>query len=118
MKYTKELRLDIGFQIYSGEITYGQAMEKYDIGMSSLKEYVRLYREVNGLPGMKKDSQNVQLAAIKCTEPNTLEEYEAMSKEELISELVKARIAEARLKKGYEVKGDGTVIRYDKKNIK
>ncbi len=41
-----------------------------------------------------------------------------MTKEELILEVVKARIAEARLKKGYEVKGDGSVILYDRKNIK
>ena len=32
------------------------------------------------------------------------------TKEELIQALVKARIAEARLKKGYEVKGDGSII--------
>lgn len=117
MIYTKEQRLDIGRQIYTGEITYGQALKKFEVSRWSLKEYVRLYREVNGLPVMKKSNQNVQ-STLKNIEPNTLEEYEAMSKEELINELVKARIAEARLKKGYEVKGDGTVIRYDKKNIK
>jgi transposase len=41
-----------------------------------------------------------------------------MTKEQLIQELVKARIAEARLKKGSEVKGDGTVVLYDNKNTK
>ncbi len=41
-----------------------------------------------------------------------------MSKDELIQELIKARIAEARLKKGYEVKGDGSGIRYSSKNTK
>ena len=41
-----------------------------------------------------------------------------MTREELMLELVKARIAEARLKKGYEVKGDGTVILYDIENTK
>ena len=41
-----------------------------------------------------------------------------MTKEELIRELVKARITEARLKKGYEVKGDGSVIIYDSKNTR
>ena len=41
-----------------------------------------------------------------------------MSKDELLQELIKARIAEARLKKGYEVKGDGSVIRYSSKNTK
>ena len=34
-----------------------------------------------------------------------LRHTQSMSKEELIQELVKARIAEVRLKKGYEVKG-------------
>lgn len=52
------------------------------------------------------------------SEPHNLEAYESMSKDELIQELIKARIAEARLKKGYEVKGDGSVIRYSSKNTK
>ena len=47
-----------------------------------------------------------------------LEDYETMTREELIQELVRARIAEARLKKGYEVKGDGTVILYGNRNTK
>ena len=51
-------------------------------------------------------------------EQNTLEAYEAMSKDELIQELVKARIAEARLKKGYEMKGDGSIIHYSSKNTR
>ena len=41
-----------------------------------------------------------------------------MTKEDLIIELVKSRIAEARLKKGYEVKGDGSVILYGSRNTK
>ena len=36
----------------------------------------------------------------------------------LPAKLLKARIAEARLKKGYAVKWDGTVILYGKKNTK
>ena len=46
------------------------------------------------------------------------ESYESMTKEELIQALIQARITEARLKKGYEVKGDGSVIHYSSKNIK
>ncbi len=44
-----------------------------------------------------------------------------MTKEELIKELVKTRISEARLKKGYEVKGDGadrTITIFDNWNMK
>ena len=47
-----------------------------------------------------------------------MDELKGMTKEELIVELVKARITEARLKKGYEVKGDGTVIPYGSKNTR
>ena len=115
MKYTREQRLDIGREIYSGESTYVQASEKYDLSTWTLKEYVRLYRETNKLPRMKPGRES---AMFKSSEPNTLEEYESMSKEELIEELIKTRIREARLKKGYEVKGDGSVIQYTKKNTK
>ena len=34
------------------------------------------------------------------------------TKKELIIELIKAKVAEARLKKGYEVKGDGRTKEY------
>ena len=51
-------------------------------------------------------------------EPVELDELKSMTKEELIQELIKARITEARLKKGYEVKGDGTVILYASKTTK
>ena len=45
----------------------------------------------------------------------------SMTKEELIKELVKSRINEARLKKGYEVKGVGVdriVTIFDSWNMK
>ena len=57
-------------------------------------------------------------ARTRIPKPNNLEGYDAMSKEELIQELIKARITEVRLKKGYEVKGDGSVILYNSKNTR
>lgn len=54
---------------------------------------------------------------IEAKQPD-FESYESMTKEELIQALIQARITEARLKKGYEVKGDGSVIHYSSKNIK
>lgn len=120
MKYTKEERLDIGRRIYEREITKYQAAEIYDINESTARSYMRLYRDVNHLPDLKRgrlSEKSVPSYKIQ-TETADLEAYEEMSKEELIRELVKARITEARLKKGYEVKGDGSVIRYDSKNTK
>lgn len=116
MKYTKEERLDIGRRIYDGELSRYQAAEEYGIGEQTARNYMRMYRDLNGLPAKRSKlglSVGKPLAA-----PADMEKLESMTKEELIVELVKARIAEARLKKGYEVKGDGSVILYGKENIK
>ena len=118
--YSKEQRLEIGRQIYHGEISASQAAIKYDISLWTAKDYARLYRDENGLPPRKpgRSSPKGEPVSIVQTEPRNLEEYEAMSKDELIQELIKSRISEARLKKGYEVKGDGSIILYSSKNTK
>ena len=115
MHYTKEERLNIGQRIYNGEITRYQAAEEYGISDQTARDYMRLYRDANHLPpkrGTHKSSISVP------NPPTSMEDLASMSKEELIEELIKARIAEARLKKGYEVKGDGSVIRYVSKSTK
>lgn len=118
MKYTKEQRLDIGYQIYNGKLSRYQAAEKYDISVQTARDYMRLYRDVNNL-APKKSGHNLSITSKSAQSvPSGIDDLEAMSKEDLINEIVKARINEARLKKGYEVKGDGSVIRYVKKNIK
>ena len=122
MKYTLEQRLDIGRRIYEGEITRFQAAQEYDINDNTARNYMRLYRDTNNLSpkkgGRKNSITKVKSSpSIEVKRPN-LEEYESMTKEELIQALVQARITETRLKKGYEVKGDGSVIRYSSKNTK
>lgn len=47
-----------------------------------------------------------------------LKEFESMTKEELILEFMRSKIRGTRLKKGYEVKENGTVILYDIENTK
>lgn len=117
MKYTLEERLDIGRRIYDGEITRYQAAAEYGINDQTARNYMRLYRDSNNLPP-KHNSRNSHIAPSFSKEPAGMEEFQNMTKEELIQELVKARITEARLKKGYEVKGDGTVILYGSGNTK
>lgn len=118
MKYTKEQRLDIGRRIYAGELSRFEAAEQYGVSDQTARDYMRLYRDVNHLPP-KKAGHSFQIVAKSAqTAPAGIAELESMSKEELIEEIVRARVLEARLKKGYEVKGDGTVIRYAKKNTK
>lgn len=117
MKYTKQQRLDIGKRIYDGEISRYQAAELYEISDQTARDYMRLYRDVNGLPSKRCERTEMHIASTDPA-PAALEGYESMTKEDLIKELIKARINEARLKKGYEVKGDGSVIQYSSKNIK
>ena len=115
MKYTKEERLDIGHRIYDGEFTIYTASEQFGVSVGCARDYMRLYRDTNHLPA-KTSARGHKKPPV--SRPQDLQDLEAMTKEELILEVVKARIAEARLKKGYEVKGDGSVILYDRKSIK
>jgi transposase len=116
MKYTKEERLDIGRKIYDGEISRYEAAELYGINDQTARNYMRLYRDDNQLPPKRGKRA---LPAPSCKDHRAdMEELESMTKEQLIQELIKARITEARLKKGYEVKGDGTVILYGNRNTK
>ena len=115
MKYTKEERLDIGHRIYDGEFTIYTASERFGISAGCARDYMRLYRDTNHLPPKTSVRGPKKTPTPKSQD---LQDLEAMTKEELILEVVKARIAEARLKKGYEVKGDGSVILYGNKNTK
>lgn len=120
MKYTKEQRLDIGRRIYDGEFDCYQAAEQYNINYYTARDYLRMYRDMYQLPKKTKttlNSNSVSITPISNMQAN-LQEYQDMSKEELIQALIQARITEARLKKGYEVKGDGSIIRYSSKNTK
>ena len=116
MKYTKEERLDIGRRIYDGDISRYEAAEQYGINDQTARSYMRMYRDTNKLPP-KRGKSSIATPSFQKT-PVGMEELESMTKEQLIQELVKARITEARLKKGYEVKGDGTVILYGNRNTK
>ena len=122
MSYTREQRLNIGKQIYNNEISKSDAAIKYSISEDTARNYMRLYRDVNGLPPknrIQKDENTIKIN-VHSSEPD-LSEYKSMTKEELIKELVKSRISEARLKKGYEVKGvgvDRTVTIFDNWNMK
>ena len=122
MKYTKEQRLDIGKRIYDGELSRYEAAEEYGISDQTARDYMRLYRDVNNLPPKYVRQHTYGIAKAKSTPaPEGIEDYESMTKEELIDALIMARINEARLKKGYMVEGVGAekkVIRFVKKNTK
>ena len=93
MSYTREERPDIGKQIYHNEISKSDAAIKYSISEGTARDYMRLYRDVNGLPPKNRiqKEENIVKICIHSSEPD-LSEYESMTKEELIKELVKSRI--------------------------
>ncbi len=122
MKYTKEQRLDIARRVYERELTIAEAAVKYDLNPSSVKIYLRLYRAETGLPPRTRTKRaRTVTQPIEVPKDPSLKEYESMSKEELIDALIMARINEARLKKGYSVKGSGVKKEFlpiDRENIK
>lgn len=105
MKYTEAERMNIGRRIYEDEITQNEAAEEYCITPTTARNYMRLYRDTCQLPAKKQRRNSYYHYKASCAPSR--DKYEAMTKDELISELVMARINEARLKKGYEVKGVG-----------
>ncbi len=106
MKYTKEERLDIGRRIYQGEMTLATAATKYDINLYTARDYLRLYKASEHISIPKGYRSGGSQDDTMISRPD-MSQYEQMSKQELIDELIKAKISEARAKKGYEVKGDG-----------
>lgn len=117
MKYTKEQRLDIGYQLYTKELSTPEAMEKYDLSRSAVQLCLTDYKRANGIPLQKQTS----VQSIRKSHTDTtldMDAYMAMSKEELINELIRAKVNEARAKKGYEVKGAGADKVYNSINNK
>lgn len=104
MKYTKKERMNIGRQIYEDQINKYEAAGKYGISAQTAREYMRMYRNTNHLPPKTSKPRDYGLAKAKVIpEAAKLDEYQKMSKEDLISALIDARIREERLKLGYEV---------------
>lgn len=110
MRYTKKERLEIGKKMYDEAISYNRAAETFGVSRSSARNYLRLYCDEYGLTpkkSVRKADYGNRLLSDK-HEPTSLADYESMTKEELIFELVKSKIAQARLKKicGEEVVGE------------
>ena len=106
----KEHRVAIGKEIVDGLISPIEASKKYGISRSLAQKYATDYRRANGLPVKSHlpRKTNSPMSKLKGNETSfDLEDYQSMSKEQLIEELIKSKINEARAKKGYEVKGVG-----------
>ena len=106
MKYTRDERLEIGRRIYEGELSRFEAAAECEIGCDTARNYMRMYRAEHQLPA-KRPERDGEIRDGPAPPPAILEDYESMSKEQLIYELVREKVVQARLKKGYMVKGAG-----------
>lgn len=128
MQYTRDERLEIGRQVYDREISQQDAAAKYNVGTRTIYRWKEEYKAENGLSGKYRSKFGTSMIqpvnpteGLTKSEAKTLSEYESMTKEELIRELVLSKINEARAKKGYMVKGVGSEKEYlpiGSKNIK
>ena len=85
------------------EATYGQISKKYGINNGLLSTWVNKYRK-NGMSGLENKRKPGNPLA-KYSRRKELDEIEKLEYENM-----KLRIENERLKKGYLVKGDGTVL--------
>ena len=112
MKYTKEQRIEIGREVYTHELSHAEAEIKYGVVKSCIDRYIQDYKNANNIPTKIRSNKQNSQAILRQDPPLDIEAYKAMSKEELIDELIRAKVNEARAKKGYEVKGDGASKEY------
>ena len=125
MKYSKEERLEVGKKIHESGLSNLNAGIMFGISEESARRYRILYEQSQGI---EHDSSRAHkgpvdtAALITPGEPVSIsDDYSSMTREELIEELMKSKIREARLKKGYLVKGVGADKEYillDNKNTK
>ena len=109
MKYTLEQRIEIGKEIYSKQLTVSEAAVKYEINIYTARDYMRYYRDKCNLPPMQENKAlpDSQKQEKKIKSFVKYDDLENLSKEQLIDEVIKARVEAERAKKGYKVKGDG-----------
>lgn len=102
--FTKEERLKIGKEIFEHKYTYNGAAAHYGVSLPTVINYVREYRASIGLI---RNTPSIQEQRAFASNNLELDYLTNLSKEELIDEVIKAKVGEARAKKGYKVKGGG-----------
>ena len=102
---TPEEKEKILLEYYSGTIGRNEICRKYDIDRSTLRKWRKKY-EQDGIDGLK--SQTGRKNGENVGRPLKPSSYQ----EELELKIMKLEIENARLKKGYMVKGDGAQKEY------
>lgn len=96
--------MDIGRQIYDHLLTIPSAAEKFGVTYSVARRWLREYRRTNRLPAR---NQGFSKAGTASGAKASCEDLEGMTRDQLIDEVIKARVEAERAKKGYTAKGGG-----------
>ena len=97
MYYSLKEREDIGKKVFTHQLTKEEAMKEYDISITTVINYVKYYMQQHNIPVVPKVNDILDIEM-----PN----YQEMSKDELITELMRKDVEIARTKKGYTVKAN------------
>ena len=97
MYYTPKERLEIGRRVFAHALTKEEAAKEYDVTIPCIVNYVKEYMKANNIKPIPETSDSFE----------TFKDYNEMSKEQLIAELMRKDIEVSRAKKGYSVKGGG-----------
>ena len=112
MKLSKEQRLDIGKEIYSGVLTIAEAADKYGMGYYTARDCYRQYRSTYRLPSPFPVGRPRKFRPNINSKDKSYNDLKELSCEALIEEIIRSRVETERAKKGYEVKGDGRTKEY------
>lgn len=112
MHNTREQNLDIARRFVNGELTRKQAQELLGRTRNLVYYWKNEYLRSIGKEPAKPNKEQSKASPNKTIKDEVANEDEisrlsSLSKEELIDEVIKAKVGEARAKKGYEVKGGG-----------
>ncbi len=114
MKYTKEERMDIGRRIYQGEMSQAVAAVKYDINLYTARDYMRLYKAREKL--LSSGEYSEKSADGKAVLPFDTAQYENMTRQELLDELMIAKTKEEQARNNIEPAESGTAQSEDDMN--
>lgn len=103
-RLSKEERLQIGKEVHEHKYTYNGAAAHYGLSFPTVSNYVREYRASIGLI---RPNATIEEQKIFASNNLELDYLSTLSREQLIDEVIKAKVGEARAKKGYKVKGGG-----------
>lgn len=119
MHNTREQNLDIARRFVNGVLTRKEAQAMIGGNRNSVyywsNEYKRSIGDQNVPPKQYQPGQTIK---DEVANEDEISRLSSLSKEELIDEVIKAKVGEARAKKGYEVKGGGENKEYVTLNSK